>query len=302
MADRNRIEGFTFGLLGVLGFSITLPATRLALGGLDPVFVGLGRALPPALLSALLLYLSRQSWPSARQWRGLLVVMLGVVVGFPLLSAWALQSVPASHGAIVLGLLPLATAGAGAWRTHERPSIAFWIASLAGSAAVTGYALSGGGLRLADLALLAAVAAAAIGYAEGARLARDIGSWQVICWALVAAAPLVAGPVAWSAARHGVHADATAWTGFAYVSIVSMFLAFLAWYRGLAAGGVARISQLQLLQPFMTLGFAALFLGERFGSGAMVAAVVVAGSIFVSRLSRIDRAGAQWRARLDSNQ
>ncbi|MGE0189771.1 MAG: DMT family transporter [Steroidobacteraceae bacterium] len=206
-----------------------------------------------------------------------------------MLTAWAMRIVPASHGAIVLGLLPLATAIAGSVRAHEKPSRTFWFASAAGSFAVVAYSwLSGGGsLQPADMALLAAVILAALGYAEGARLARELGGWQVICWALVLSVPLLIWPVAVAIWKHGLVASSSSWMGLAYVSGISMFLAFFAWYHGLAVGGVARVSQLQLLQPFLTLLFSALLLGEHLGVSAMLTAGVVALSIFVSRRSRV---------------
>jgi len=274
-----------YGLLGVLGFSLTLPATRLAVSSLDPLVVGLGRSLVAACLAAPVLLLTRQPKPARAHLRGLALVILGVIIGFPVLSAWAMRIVPAAHGAVVLGLLPLATALAGALRAHERPPVIFWCASVVGSFTVVGFALATGGGRFqpADLALLGAVVLAALGYAEGGRLARELGGWQVICWALVLAAPLLAVPVAFRIWQHGLAATPSAWGGFAYVSVVSMFLGFFAWFHGLAVGGVARVGQLQLLQPFFTLAAAAMFLGERFGSGAIICAVVVAISIFAGR-------------------
>jgi drug/metabolite transporter (DMT)-like permease len=212
------------------------------------------------------------------------VVALGVVIGFPLLSAWALQKVPASHGAIVVGLLPLATAIAGVVRAGERPAPRFWLFSLGGTVLVVGYVLwaGGGRLQLADVLLLGAVVAA-LGYAEGGRLAREMGGWQVICWALLLAAPLVTGPVLWSCWQHGLQASPKAWAGFAYVSAVSMFLGFFAWYKGLALGGIARVGQVQLLQPFLTLTASAALLGERLSVGTLVVSVLVVGVVAAGR-------------------
>jgi drug/metabolite transporter (DMT)-like permease len=264
----------------------------MAVETLDPTVVGLGRALIAACLAAPLLLLTRQSWPTRRQWHSITLVFIGVVVGFPILTAWAMRFVPASHGAIVLGLLPLATAIAGAIRTHEKPSRTFWFASASGSLSVVVYALASGNgnFHPADFALLGAVILAALGYAEGARVARELGGWQVICWALVLAVPVLVWPVGFAIWKHGLVASPASWIGFAYVSLISMFLGFFAWYHGLAVGGTARVSQLQLLQPFLTLGFSALFLEERFGVGAMLSAGVVALSIVVSRRSRVIRA------------
>ena len=234
----------------MLAFSATLPATRLAVAALDPVFVGLGRALFAAVLATALLAATRSPLPRRASWPRLAVVALGVVAGFPLLTAWAMRHVPASHGAVVVGLLPLATAVAGALLAHERPSRRFWTCAVAGSAVVVGYALwkGGGALHVADLLLVGAVIAAAIGYAEGARLAREIGGWQVISWALVLAAPFLAIPT-WRAAGGLADAPWTAWAGFAYVAVVSAYVGFFAWYKGLAEGGIAAVGQVQLLQP-----------------------------------------------------
>jgi drug/metabolite transporter (DMT)-like permease len=277
------------GSLGVLSFSITLPATRVAVGSLNPFLVGMGRAMVAALFAGPLLYFTRQPWLTRAQLRSMALVMLGVIAGFPILSAWAMQRVPASHGAVVLGLLPLATALAGALRAHERPSPSFWFASALGSLSVIAYALASGGGSFdpADLALVAAVFLAALGYAEGGRLAREIGSWQVICWALVLGFPLLLGPVTHLIHRDGLHATPQAWLGFAYVSLFSAFLGFFAWYRGLAMGGVARVGQVQLLQPFFTLAFSALFLHEPFSLGALGAMSFVAVSILLSRRSEV---------------
>jgi drug/metabolite transporter (DMT)-like permease len=284
-------RGLLYGLLGVLGFSLTLPATRVAVHYLDPNIVGLGRALVAAALSLVLLLLTRQSIPSRRYLGNLLVVAAGVIVGFPVLSAWALRRVPAAHGAIILGILPLATAMVATLRGGERPSRGYWIAALLGSAVVVGFAAVTGAGRPqpADLALLGAVIAAAIGYAEGGRLARVLGGWQVLSWALLIAAPFIAVPVAVAVANHGVAAPPSAWLGFSYVAIISQCLAFFAWYRGLALGGVARVSQLQLLQPFFTIAASALLLGEHISLLTFGAAVVVCGCVVLGRKAAILR-------------
>ena len=288
-------EGLLYGLLAVCAFSVTLPATRAAVADLDPLFVGLGRELVAASLAAPLLWITRQSWPGRAQFRGLALVILGVVFGFPIFTAIAMGRADASHGAVVLGLLPLATAIAGFVLHHERPSLLFWIAAVIGSVTVVVYALSAGAgqLHVADFALLAAVVLGALGYAEGARLAPVLGAWQVICWAVVFAAPLLLPIVAFVAWRHGLHASPAAWSGFTYVSVVSALLGFFPWYKGLNLGGVARVSQIMLLQPFITLGFAALLLGERITVTAVVCALVIALSIFVSRRAAIHRGTAR---------
>ena len=253
--------------------------------GLDPVFVGLGRAIVAALLAGVTLAWARSPWPALSLWPRLAVVAAGVVVGFPLFSAWALRQVPASHGAVVIGLLPLATAVAGAWLAHERPSRRFWICALCGSAVVVGFALwqGGGAPHVADLLLVAAVVSAAIGYAEGARLARELGSWQVISWALVLAAPLLAVPALLAAPADAAAVPWQSWTGFAYVAVVSMYVGFFAWYRGLALGGIAAVGQVQLVQPFLTIFASALLLGERVDLATFVAAALVIAAIALGR-------------------
>jgi drug/metabolite transporter (DMT)-like permease len=256
--------GFIYGLIGVLIFSLTLPATRIAVSGFDPVFVGLGRAIVAALLSAMLLVVTRQPIPPLRYLGSFCIVVAGVVIGFPLLSALAMRDAPASYGAVITGLLPLSTALCGVWRAGERPSLPFWIFAGLGSVLVIGFALlsGSGSLQVADLALLGAVAAAGLGYAEGAVLSRILGAWQVICWSLVLSMPLLL-PIVWKHAPVNFSAiPFNAVLGFLYVSIFSMFLGFFAWYQGLSLGGVARVGQLQLLQPFLTILASWLFLKE----------------------------------------
>ena len=283
--------GLIYGFLGVLTFSLTLPATRVAVLELDPMIVGLGRAIVAAMLAAVLLKVTRQPRPSQRHLPSLMVIAAGVIVGFPLLSAWAMRSLPAAHGAIILGILPLATALAGALRTGARPSYAFWLCSSLGSVTVVAFALftGGGYLQIADLALLGAVASAAVGYAEGGRLSRELGSWQVICWALVLAIPLLIIPTTLAVREYGLVAPFSAWAGFAYVAVVSQFLAFFAWYRGLALGGVARVGQMQLFQPFLTLFESSLLLGETITLPTVGFALLVVASVAWGRTAAVKR-------------
>ncbi len=280
--------GFIYGFIGVAAFSVTLPATRAAVAALDPVFVGLGRAVVAAVLAAIVLLVTRAPLPRRAQWPRLALVAAGVVVGFPLFSAWAMRYVPAAHGAVVIGVLPLATAVAAAMIAHERPSRRFWISAVFGSLVVVGFALwqGGGAPHPADALLLISVAAAAVGYAEGGRLSRTLGGWQVICWALVLAAPFIALPAWWAMDGRIATAPASAWAGFAYVSTVSMFLGFFAWYRGLALGGIAAVGQVQLLQPFLTILASALLLGEAIDAATVIAAALVIASIAIGRRRR----------------
>ena len=283
--------GLLYGLVAVMAFSLTLPATRVAVADLDPVFVGLGRSVVAAVIALLILLFARPRFPTRAQWRALAIVAAGVIVGFPLLTAWAMQRVPASHGAILLGLLPLATAAAGALRAKERPSRGFWIASMVGSTLVVAFALISGAGKptLADLALLAAVLAAAVGYAEGGRLAQTLGGWQVMCWALVLAAPFLLIPVVLVGLPHAGAVPLNAWLAFAYVALVSQLFAFFIWYSALALGGIARVSQLQLLQPFFTLFAAGLLLGEQITPMTAAFALAVAVSVAVGRKMPVQR-------------
>lgn len=290
--------GLLLGFVGVVCFGLTLPATRVALLAFDPVFIGLGRAALAGLVAGGLLLAWRTPLPARRLWPSLALAALGVVLGFPLLSAWAMQHVPAAHGGVVLGILPLATAAAGALRTGERPSLGFWAFALAGSASVVVFSLreGGGALVPADLALFGAVVLAALGYAEGARLARSLGAPATICWALVLALPLTLPAGLWSLAATGLAQEAAPWLGFLYVALVSQLFAFFAWYRGLDLGGVARVGQLQLLQPFVTLVGAALLLGEAIGPETLGFAVLVVLLVGLGRRRPVRRAARETPA------
>ncbi|MGR4863603.1 DMT family transporter [Caulobacter sp. LARHSG274] len=270
-------KGWGSGLLGVLIFSGSLPATRVAVSGFDPVFLTAARAVIAAVLGGLLLLALRQKRPARSDVRALVVVALGVVVGFPLLTALALQHVTTAHSIVFIGLLPLATAIFGVLRGGERPRPAFWIFSVIGSLSVAGFAVSrgGSGSLAGDLLMVAAVVACGLGYAEGAVLSRRLGGWQVICWALALALPvmtviaLLTLPGTWS--RIG----APAWLGLAYVSVFSMLVGFVFWYRGLALGGIAKVGQLQLLQPFFGLALAGLLLHEPIALTMVVVTAVI---------------------------
>jgi drug/metabolite transporter (DMT)-like permease len=279
------LKSFGYGFLGILIFSLTLPATRIAVaGGLDPVFVGLGRAIVAAGLSLILLVITRQTIPPLRFLPNLAIVTGGVVIGFPLLSAIAMKDAAASHGAVITGLLPLSTALCGAWRAGERPSREFWLFACLGSILVIIFAMvtGGGSIRWADIALLGAVGSAALGYAEGAVLSRKFGSWQVICWALILSVPVLLPIVLQHLPTNFSVVPTNAILAFLYVSIFSMFLGFFAWYRGLALGGIARVGQIQLIQPFMTIFASVMLVGEHLtietiGFAAAVIACVIMG-------------------------
>jgi drug/metabolite transporter (DMT)-like permease len=286
-----------WGSVGVLAFSMTLPATRVAVGEIDAVIVGPGRAVVAGVLAAIVLLVTRQRLPPRALWGRLVAVAIGVVIAFGVLTALALKRVPASHAAVMTGLLPAMTAVMAALRTGERPSRGFWISCALGLAAVLVFAIARGAGQLhgADLFILLALLLCSWGYAEGAAAARVMGGWQVMCWGLVAAWPFVAPIVIVRVATHGVSAGPAALAGFAYVSLVSSFLGMFAWYRGLAQGGIARIGQLQLAQPVLTLIWAALLLGERVTMGTIAASVAVLASVALTQRMRVARAGINTR-------
>lgn len=260
----NTTRGWANGFIGVTIFAGSLPATRVAVMDFDPVFLTCARASIAALLGLVLLVALRQRPPARADLPAMLVVALGVVVGFPLFTALALQHVTSAHAMVFLGLLPLCTAVFGVLRGGERPRPAFWLFSLIGGLCVGGYAAWGGmqASLQGNLLMLAAIVVCGLGYAEGARLSRRLGGWQVISWALVLALPVMLAGALLTRPASFAGIGAPAWLGLAYVSLFSMLIGFVFWYRGLAQGGIAAVSQLQLLQPFMGLGLAAALLKE----------------------------------------
>lgn len=284
-------KGMWLGALGIAMFSLTLPFTRIAVLELDPVLVALGRAVVAAFCAAALLWWKAAPLPTSAQLKPLALTAAGVVIGFPVFMSVAMVYVPASHGAIVLGILPLTTALFGALRFGERPSIGFWLAAIFGSALVIVFALQQGGghMSFADIALFAAVVAAAMGYGEGARLAQTMSGQDVISWALVLSMPIVL-PVTIALAWHyGMYASPMAWISFAYVSLFSMFIGFFFWYRGLALGGIARVGQVQLIQPFLTLLGAALLLDEELVLSNFLFAIAIIVVVAIGRKMTIRR-------------
>jgi drug/metabolite transporter (DMT)-like permease len=258
------VSGWINGFIGVVIFSGSLPATRVAVLQFDPVFLTVARAAIAGVLALGLLLAFREKRPSRGDIVSLMIVALGVVVGFPLLTALALQHITSAHSIVFIGLLPLSAAIFGVVRGGERPRLAFWIFSALGSALVAGFALTQGltASPIGDALMLAAIIVCGLGYAEGAKLSRTLGGWQVISWALVLSLPVMialsivylpptSSGIAWPA-----------WLSLAYVSLFSMLIGFVFWYRGLALGGIAAVGQLQLLQPFFGLALAATLLGE----------------------------------------
>jgi len=267
-----KTSGWINGFIGVVIFSGSLPATRLAVLEFDPVFLTVIRATIAGVLALCLLWLFRERRPARDQWFSLLIVALGVVVGFPLLTALALQYVTSAHSIVFVGLLPLATAIFGVLRGGERPRPVFWVFSVLGSSLVVGFAVSQGltASPTGDLLMLAAILACGLGYAEGAKLSRTLGGWQVICWALVLSLPVMAVLSVWRAPASFSGISVSAWVCLAYVSLFSMLIGFVFWYRGLAQGGIAAVGQLQLLQPFFGLALAATLLHEHVSVGMLV--------------------------------
>lgn len=265
-------KGWVSGFIGVVIFAGSLPATRMAVMDFDPVFLTAVRATLAALLGGIVLRVLGQRLPTKADLPALAVVALGVVVGFPLLSAMSLQYVTSAHAIVFLGILPLFTAIFAVWRGDERPPVLFWLFALLGSSFVAGYAAltSGTTSLIGDLLMLGAVMACGLGYAEGGRLSRTLGGWQVISWALVLSLPVML-PIMWLTWPDSlIEVSVTAWAGLIYVSLFSMFIGFVFWYRGLALGGIAAVGQLQLMQPFLGLALAALLLHETVNTGMLI--------------------------------
>jgi len=285
--------GLWLGLLGVVVFALTLPMTRLATGSaehpqLSPWFVTWGRAALAGGLSVIYLLLTRSPWPTRTQRKPLAMALLGNVIGYPLLLGWALRYVSAGHAAVVTALLPLATAAAAAWVLHQRARLGFWVFAALGSLLVVGYSLmraypqtGGFGWGWADLLLVGAVIAAAVGYVYGAQVTATLGAERVICWVCVMALPLTV-PGAWFTwPTHNI--APTAWMGLVYVGVFSMWAGFFAWFRGLAMGGALRVSQTQLLQPFISILAALPLLGEPLDMMTLGFALAVVATVFAGK-------------------
>jgi len=280
--------GLLLGLLGVIAFSLTLPMTRFAVAELDPWLLAFGRMSIAGVLALLWVAATGAPRPAHGDLGLLAWSALGIVVGFPLLWSLALRHIPANHGAIIVGLLPFATALLAALVFKERQPARFWICAAIGSVLVVAFALrDGGGVRTllspGNLAMLGAVSAGAVGYVAGARLTTRLGGVAAILWALLFALPLTLPVSLALASTHPPHASAAAWRAFAYVTLVSQLVGFFAWYNGLALGGIARVGQVQLLQAFFTIGFAALLFGEQVSALTWLFALGVVATIALGR-------------------
>ncbi len=257
-------KGMLLGLCGVIAFSLTLPFTRAIVHVFDPVFIASGRVVLATLAAMVWLSFIKAPIPNLSQWKKIIIVASGITFGFPIFSSIAMKSLPASHGGVVLGLLPMATAIFGAIIYHERPSIGFWITCLIGSVLVVTYSLlqGGGHLQQADIALLIAVVSVSVSYAVGATLSRELGGLQVVSWALVISSPILLIVAIITSPTELTDIKITHWLSLIYLALVSQWLGFLFWYKGLALGGIARVSQIQLLQPFITILASVLIVGE----------------------------------------
>ncbi|WP_340616244.1 DMT family transporter [Xenorhabdus entomophaga] len=257
-------SGWVNGFLGVLIFSGSLPATKVAVMNFDPIFLTVARASIAGLLALIILFVFKEKRPVSNQLVSLFIIAMGVVIGFPLLTALALQHITSAHSILFLGLLPLSTAIFGVWRGGERPRTAFWVFSGVGSLLVIGFAFMQGlsASLTGDALMLAAVVVCGLGYAEGSKLSRVLGGWQVICWALLISLPAMLIMTILFMPNSFSNVGTPAWIGLAYVSLFSMLIGFIFWYRGLALGGITAVGQLQLLQPFFGLALSASLLSE----------------------------------------
>lgn len=293
MSSANTTKGLWLGLLGIVIFSVTLPMTRLAVGTPDApqmsgLFIAMGRAVVAAGLSAALLLISRAPLPARGDWLPLAITASGVVFGFPLFTSFAMRYVEAMHASVIVGVLPLATAAVGALLHRQRPSIGFWLCAGLGSALVVVFAVLRSGhssgiltISYADLLLLAAMLCAAVGYCYGGRLAGHMRAEHVICWALIISLPLTLPLSLYSWPTQAI--KSAAWWGFAYVAVFSMWLGFFAWYRGLALGGTVRVSQVQLVQPFLSMLFAIPLLGEKLDAVTVGFGLAVIATVFMGK-------------------
>ena len=292
-------KGLWLGLLGIVIFSVTLPMTRLAVGTpeepqMSGIFIAMGRAVVAAGLSAVLLLATRANLPARKDWLPLAITAGGIVFGFPLFTSIAMRYVEAMHASVMVGVLPLATAAVGSVLHRQRPSIGFWLCAGLGGTLVVVFAVlssdnAGLNISFADLLLLAAMACAAIGYCYGGRLAQHMRAEHVICWALIISLPVTLPLSVYAWPTQAI--KPTAWWGFGYVAVFSMWLGFFAWYRGLALGGTVRVSQVQLVQPFLSMLFAIGFLGETLDVVTVGFGLAVIATVFISKKMPIGSSG-----------
>jgi drug/metabolite transporter (DMT)-like permease len=292
-SSRERL-GLLLGFVGVAIFGGTLPATRIAVSAIDPIALTALRSAIAGLCSLALLLVLRRPLPPRALWLQLAITMLCVAVLFPFLMALAVQTVDASHGGLVFGIMPIATALVAVAITHERPRPLFWIASVAGAAIVIAFALrqGGGALSSGDVLLFAAVAVSAVGYAFSGRLTSQMPGWEVISWVLVIALPFSIPAAALTMPADMTHIALKPWLALLYVALFSQWIGFFAWNAGMAMGGIARVSQVQLLQPFFTFALAAYFAGETITLQILLFASAVVATVAISTRTRRQAASA----------
>lgn len=290
MLGKNRLsplwEGILFVFLGTLMFSFSLPMTRLASPQFGGWTVGFGRVVFAGLIGATILFLRREKFPERRHWPSLAFVILGVIIGFPILTSVALQSVPANHGAITTGIIPIGTGILGVIRSRQKPPLMYWVSCALAILCVILFALTegAGSFQKEDFLLFGAVFLASFGYVEGGRLAAHIGGWRVISWGVAVSMPfaIVLGLLSLNG-RTLPPITIQGWLGFAYLCVFSQLIGFFAMYRGLAAGGVAQVSSVQLVQPFLTLVWAGLLLGEQIKPLTLFVALLVIANVAFSQ-------------------
>lgn len=282
-------RGMLLGFIGIVCFSLTLPATRIAVPYFGETIVGLGRTVIAALIVCVIFIVKKESLPTKNQFVSIVIVAIGAVLAFPLLSTFAMKSLPVSHGAVELALLPLATAGFAMWRGGELPSKRYWAVSIIGAIAVLIYAiyLGLGQLQKGDIALIAAVILLGLSYAEGGKLSKELGSWQVIAWAILIGAPFFIIPVGFSLSVQMLQAPAEAWVSLFYLGVVSQFLAYIAWYGGMSLGGIAKVGQIQYLQPFLMIAFSVFLLGETITWLTIVLSMIVVICVIIGKNSPV---------------
>jgi drug/metabolite transporter (DMT)-like permease len=282
---KDETRGMIYGVIGVILFGITLPITRYISPSFDPFFIGFARAFIASFVAVFILITLKAKRPSRNQFKSLLAVTFGVVLGFPVMASFAMSYVPASHGGVVVGLLPIMTAIFGTIISKDKPSIWFWVTSLFGSALIIAFTLSKGGghFQTGDLSLFLAIFCAAIGYSVGGTLSKEMGGKYVICWGMIFSFPLVIYPVITLFPAHPESVPTAHWLGLIYLSLVSQLFAFFFWYKALALGGIARISQLQLTQPIITLFISAIFIGELIGLETIIFAILIIGVVAINK-------------------
>lgn len=283
-------KGLLLGLLATVLFSMTLPATRWSVQFFDPIAIGFGRSAIASIIAAALLRAFNVPWPSARQIRLLLLTACGVVLGFPVLSALAMKEMGAAQGGVLMGILPLLTAVFGSLLNHERNPLGFWLCSLAGALVVIAFSCRGGATSVSfgDFVLMLGILLSAIGYALGGKLSAEMPGWQVICWALVFTAPITWSGYLWFGVAPLQHSF-SGWLAFIYLALVSQLFGFFLWNKGLALGGISRVSQIQLLQPFFTLLLAGVFLGEVIDLWTLMCAALVVTLVYSGRRFKLNQ-------------